>query len=283
MERVELALLKAVAARHAAAVVHRVALVVYRACLTVARAHAARLALVSIEGNVEEAEAAHEAKHRAHGADGVAVGAPVPVSQVAHDQKGYSGNDEGRHRLHPHVGVVERIALIVLGNTCQHVVTPAVQGLEQVAHDAAVAAVRGQKGNEATHTADDGQDEQAKHRVAKHALGWRISVGNLALLLGTEALAEPRYHVLHHAHGAYYGAVDAPEEQRQDDEEQNNAHVQRQERWQELNLGHPAEVLMKRPSEIHEQSMNSNVISTKKMTANVSLILRNISLTIELL
>ena len=258
MQGVELALLKAVAAGHAAAVVHRVVLEVYRARLAVARAHAAALALVGVERHVEEAEAADEAQNRAHGADGVAVGAPVLIGQVAHDEERGHGDEEGRQRLHPHVGVIEGVALVVLGNRCQQVVAPAVQGLQQVARDAAVAAVGSQQGNERAHAADDGKDEHAQHRVAKHALGWRVSVGNLLLLLGTGLLPYPRYHVLHHAHRADHGAVDAAEEKRQHDEEQHNAHVQCQERGQELNLGHPAEVQMQRPGEVHEQQRNQH-------------------------
>ena len=258
VQGVELALLKAVAAGHAAAVVHRVVPEVNGARLAVARAHAAALALVGVERHVEEAEAADEAKDRAHGADGVAIGSSILISQVAHDDKRGQGDEEGRQRLHPHVGVIEGVALVVLGYTCQQVVAPAVQGLQQVARDAAVAAVGSQQSNERAHAADDGKHEHAQHRVAKHALGWRVSVGNLLLLLGTRLLPYPRYHVLHHAHRADHGTVDAAEEKRQNDEEQNNAHVQRQERGQELNLGHPAEVQMQRPGEVHEQQRNQH-------------------------
>ena len=148
MQGVELALLKAVAAAHAAAVVHRVVPEVNGARLAVARAHAAAPALVGIERHVEEAEAADEAKHRTHGADGVAVGTPVLIGQVAHDEERGHGDEEGRQRLHPHVGVIEGVALVVLGYTCQQVVAPAVQGLQQVARDAAVAAVGSQQSNE---------------------------------------------------------------------------------------------------------------------------------------
>lgn len=244
----------AVHAGDAAAVVYPVVLEVDAGGFALAAAQAARVAFLRVDAHPQEREAREEAQHRAHGADGVAIGAPAPPGQDGDDDQRGRGDEKRRQALHPHARLIERIAVGPFGQVGQDVVSPAVERGEEVLRDAPVGTIGGQQGDQRADAGHEGDDEDREHAVAQPALLGRITEAVAALL---RASAQPGDDVLHHAHRADDRTVDTPEDERQDDEEHDDSHIQRQHRRQELYAGHPAEPRVDRPREVEEEQRDA--------------------------
>ena len=83
MQRIKLALVKAIAANHAARVVYRTVLEINGLCLAVFFAHATTLALVLVETHTQQREAREETQCRSHGANRVAIEAAFAQGKEA--------------------------------------------------------------------------------------------------------------------------------------------------------------------------------------------------------
>jgi len=83
-----------VAADHTARGIDGMRLIVDTRGLAVLGTERAVLALLHIEVNLQEREAAEEGEYRAHRTDGVAVGSSVAPSQYSESNERYSGNNE---------------------------------------------------------------------------------------------------------------------------------------------------------------------------------------------
>ena len=141
----ELTALYAVATGHAARVVHGVVLEVYARCLAVLGAQRAVLALALVEVDLQPRELGKDAEHSTYGADGVAVGAPVAPCQQGQYHQHHDGNAQRDAGAQPDVAVVEGVAVVVLGDGCQHVVACLIDGLQQVGGDEPERRVGGQQ------------------------------------------------------------------------------------------------------------------------------------------
>ena len=141
----KLAILDAVAAHHAAGVVDAVVLEVDAGSLAVPGTFRTVAALIQVDVDLQPREAGEEREHRAHGADGVAVGAAVLPSQRDEHQHGEHGDGKHHaHRRHQYVDRVESIAVDALGDGSQAVVAQFPQRLEDARGDAAVSGVGGE-------------------------------------------------------------------------------------------------------------------------------------------
>lgn len=203
--------------------------------LAVPHAAAAVDAFGGVDVRLEDGETAEEAEYGADGADGVAPDASAEQGAGSyHKKRGQCGYDKR-----------ERASVRDAGDAAYH---------------PAVCAVGGYQGDEclyADHHRHDGQDQ---HSVADE-FPFRAE-GEFLCLKSVDAeaelAAEPDYYVLEYPERAYYGAVDAAEDKREEDypadyrevEEggaADGAHLGGVERAdeslggrEELELGHPS-------------------------------------------
>ena len=118
----KLTTLDAVATDHAAQGIYGVRLIVYAGGLTVLRTQRAVLALVHIEMYLQPRELRKDAQRSTYRTDGVAIGTTIAPGEHSQYDQSHDANDEAWQGTHPDVRMVERIAVVVLGNGCQHVV-----------------------------------------------------------------------------------------------------------------------------------------------------------------
>ena len=252
----------AVAAGDAARHVHMLLAHIDATGLAVAFAEAAAVTFLLVKDRAEEREVADVAQHRAHGADGVAIGASASPGQYADDEQRACGNGQRDARPHPHVHRIEHVRVVVLGQGGQSVVGPEPEGLHQVGGDAAVGTVRGQDDGQRIQARYHQYQEQQQHQGAQYASGGRVAVlvGQPGAFVLAEQfpLADPCDDVLHDAHRTDDAAVDAPHEERQYDESHDDGHVQGQYGRQELQFGHPSEVGVGRPREVEEEQRDAH-------------------------
>ena len=113
--------------------------------LTVLRTQRAVLTLLCVEMNLQEREAADEAKDGAYRAYRVTIRASVAPSQYSESNKCYSGNNERYSGANPDVRLVERVAVVMLSDTGQYVVACLPDGLKQIRCNASKGRVGGQE------------------------------------------------------------------------------------------------------------------------------------------
>ena len=167
MQCVELAGAEAVQAIHAAAIIDLVIRHVYTRSLAAFLAELAALALVGVYHRAEHREARQETQCRAHRADRVAVLAPVPPRQHAQHHEGHRRHNQGGQALQPNVAGIESVAVVMLGNLSQQVVTPQPERLQQVADHTPVGTVWRQHCHQHVHAENERQHEHSEYRVAQ--------------------------------------------------------------------------------------------------------------------
>ena len=214
----------------------------------VACAEVAVDAFVGIDDRLQVSIFRQEAQHGTYGADGVAVRASAAPGQYDEYHQRDGGDDEGGQALQPDGSVIECIAVGPLGQVGQQVVSPLVDGGEQVVCDASVRTVGGQQGHKRVYACHQCDDEHAQHAVTQPRQGRRIAVAVLLALL-----REPGNDVLEDAQRADDGTIDASQQQGENHQCQYHSHVERQHGREELNFGHPAEPCVQRPREVKEQ------------------------------
>ena len=239
MERVELAFRQAVHTSHAARIVDAVVLDVDARGLAVLLAFVAVLAAVGVDDGAEQREARHQAQHRSHGADGAAPRATAAKGKEPHHDKRGDGDDERDAALEPHVDLIEGIAAGTLGKAGKYVVEPQADRLQEVGGYAAIGAVRGYEYGYRVESEQHKRDEKHEQRVAQPAVLADVVEAALLDLAGNEVET-----VLHHAQRTHNRAVEAPEEQGDQQDEGHYDEVAGQHCRQELHLGHPAEIVV---------------------------------------
>ena len=248
------ALVHAVHAGHAAAVIDAVVFHVDARSLAAAGAEVALHTLVRVDDGLEPRPAGHEAQHRAHGTDGVAVGASAAPGQHGDDHESDHGDEEGRQTLHPHRGFIESIAVDAFGHVGQQIVSPSVERGEQILRDASVGAVGGEQGRQRADARHERNDEERQHAPAQPTLFRRIAEAVTTLF---RASAQPGNDVLHHAQRTNDRTIYAPEDQGQGDKKHDDSHIQRQHGGQELDACHPAQPGVHRPREVEEEQRDA--------------------------
>ena len=131
----------AIEAHHATAIVDGVVLRVDASGLAIAGTESAGVALAGVDDGLQPREAGEESQHGAHGADGVAIGSSVAPSQHAEDDEGEDGHQKGGAALDPYFGGVEGVAFSLFGKVGEEVVSPQVEGGEEVGNDASPSAI----------------------------------------------------------------------------------------------------------------------------------------------
>ena len=140
-------------------------------------------ALGFVEVNLQQREARDEAQEGADGTDGVAIGATAYPSQNGEDEEGYDSDDERRQAAHPHIHVVEGVAVVLRGDRGEAVVDPFVNRCEEVRGNASKATVGSQQGNERAYAGHEGDDEEDEYRVAQpFNLGRKAVASHLFIL-----------------------------------------------------------------------------------------------------
>lgn len=140
------------------------------------------------------------------------------------------------HQVHP------------FGDAGQQVVAAAVERGEQCSDEASVGAVGGQQNHDGVDVRHQRDDEEDEYAVAEPPFFGRVGV---AVFPG--ALSEGGRSVLQYAQRAEYRTVDAPEEQRGDNERRHRAEVHGQQGGQQLDAGQPAEKGVQAPREVEEE------------------------------
>ena len=235
MDGVLMAFVKAIHAGHAAAVVDPMVGDVDAGGLAILGAELAVDALLGVDDRLEVRELGQEAEHRSHRADRVAISPPAAPCQDRYYNKGKEGDEESGQALEPDRRLVERVVVRPLGQVGQKVIAPLVKRGEQVAGDPSIRAVGREQGDHRTDTRDERHHEHRQHPVAPPRLGRRVGIPVFLFLL-----AQPSHDVLRHAKRTNHGAINPPEDERQYHEAHDDPHVQRQRRWQELDLRQPA-------------------------------------------
>ena len=225
----------------------------YALGLAVKLAGLAVLALFRVNDGTEHGKAGEEAQRSAHGADGVAIGAPTLEGQHNNYHQGNDGYHQGGNAFYPYLLLVEGITACMLRPGGQQVVAPEVNGLQEVLHHASISAVRSQKGHKGAHSGYQSKHKQGPYAVAQPFDFLLVLVRFLALVG-----AQPGNAILENAQRADDGAIYAAEDQRKQHQGHHYAHIQGQESREKLDLGHPAQVAMQRAREIQEQEGDPN-------------------------
>ena len=223
--------------------------------LAVAGTEFASVALRDIEPRLEEREARQRPEQRPDRADRIAPRASVAPGQHEEENEGCGSDDQRCEPLHPDIDRIEGIAVNPFGRPCQQVVAPAPERSQQALDNASVGAVRGDQGPDASEPGRHDDDKEKEYAPAQPRAGGGVAE---AVAMPAPPPGEPRDEVLHDAERTDHRAVDAPEEQRQEEESGNHTDVQGQHGGQELNLRHPAEPRMDRPREVEKQQRDRN-------------------------
>ena len=153
------------------------------------------LALFRIEVNLQERETAEETEERTHWTNGVAISTSVIPCESGQYAPSQNGNDGDQIVIGNFLAdVIERIAVVVFRNTCQHIVACYPHRLQQVSDYASVGGVGGQKLEQRADACHEGDDEQHEYGVAQPLHLFGVGVAVLLLLL-----AQPPEDVLHDA------------------------------------------------------------------------------------
>ena len=236
----------AVAAHHAAAHVHRVALTVDAGALATAGTQAATVAAAGINHWAIQRASGYQAEQRAHGTRRVAPGAAAPPCQHTYDQQRYERYHQRRKALHPHIHAVEGIAVIVLGQAGQGIVAHLVERCHQTSHYPAIGAIGHQQRRRPAEVEHQHQAGKCQACVAQDVPRLAVSV--------LEALpAEPCDGILHHTQGADDRTIDAPQQQGERYDEEQRPHIEGQHSGHELYAGHPSQIGVSRPCEVEQQ------------------------------
>ena len=217
----------------------------------------AALAHVRVDHRTEHREAGEEAQRRAHGADGVAIRATVLPGEDDHHHESDGGHDEGGQAPQPDLLRVEGVTVRPLSDRGEEVVYPEVHRLEQVLDDASPGAVRGQQGHERLYAHDEGDDEERPHSIAQPLHLRAVAVRLAVLVLALAGDVQVRHSVLEDAQRADDGAIDTPEDERQEDEADDDGHIEGHYGRQELDLRHPAQPSVQRSGEVQEQQRDA--------------------------
>ena len=239
LQRPELAGIDAVATDNTAGVIDAVILEIDAGSLARLGTGRTIAAFLHVETNLQEREPREKTEEGADRTDGVAVGAATAPGKDEEKDKGHSCYDECRQTAKPDVGGIKGVAIVVLSDGGEAVVTPFVKGAQQVNYDAAKTAVGSQQGDEGAEAGDERHDEKCKHGIAEPAYLGRIAVVPYLFILSR---AQARKDVLHDAQRADDRTIDAAKNEGEHDEGNYDAHIQCQHSWQELYLCQPAEV-----------------------------------------
>ena len=220
-------------------------------------ARLATLAHVRVDHRPKHGEAGEETQGRADGADGVAPGTSVLPRQDDDYHKGDGGYDERGQAPQPDFLGIESVAVGSFRQGGEQIVDPDINRLEQVLDDAAPRAVRGQQGYERLHARNEGDDEQNPHAVAEPFDFGAVAIRLAILLPAFARYVEMRHAVLKHAQRADDGAIDASENEGQQDKADDDGDIDGQHGRQELDLRHPTEPSMQRPGEVQEQQRDA--------------------------
>ena len=217
----------------------------------VALAFATVLALLGVDVYLEERLLADESEQRSDGTNRVAPSASVLPGQYCDDAQTQQGYHKRTDALEPDVNRIECVTVVMFCNRCQAVVRQLVERSEDGRYDAAISAV----GEDESAQPGNAQSQRGachnQHGVAQHMLCGRVVV--LVLLP-----AQPGDEVLHHAKRTDDGAVDAPRQQREGDDEEQSPDVQSQQRWNELDFGHPSQVGLRSSCEVQQEPGNQH-------------------------
>ena len=245
-----MAVVETVHAGHATTIVDHVVLRVDARCLALAGAHATSVALREVDVRFQQREACQETQDRPHRTDRVAIGAAITPSQHRDYYQADQSHHEGTYTFNIGIHPIESIAVRLLSEIGQEIISCLINRCEQVGGDAAIRTIGGQQGHQGTDTRQTSDHENGQHDIAKDRLRRRVAKTELFLFaLSTH----PRDHILHHAQRTDHRAIDTPQEQGQDHQSHNHAHIQRIKSRPELDLGHPAKPSMDRPREVEEQ------------------------------
>ena len=242
----ELTFPDAVTTNHAAAIIHTMRLIVDTGGLAVLRAHRAVLALILIEADLQPREAGEETQDGTDGTDGIAVGTPTSPGQHQKHHQRHGGNDKHRQRLHPDIHGVEGVTVSLLCEIGQQVIAQHPDRLQEHRGNAAIGTIWRQQLEERTDTRQGSHHEHHQHGIAQPAHLLRVTV----LVLFPTQLCQD---VLKHAQRTDDGTIDAPEDERQQQECHDDHDVQRHYGRQELDLGQPAQPGVQRPRKVEEE------------------------------
>ena len=242
--------LKAVEARHAAAVIHLMLLAVDAGSLALARAQAAAVAFVFVNIDAQQREAREHSQHRADRANRIAPGPAAAPREYENQHEGERSCDEGRKALEPDFRRIERVAVKAFRQQGKHVVSEAIERREEVAHYPSESAVRGKQAGERGGACDHRDDKQGEQAIAQPVFGRRIGQ---AVFLPFAAGAQAVDKVLHHSERTDYRAIYPAEYQGEDDQDCDGDEVEREHRRQQLDFGHPSQPGVQHSGEIAQQ------------------------------
>ena len=119
-----LAIVNTIHASHTAGIVNLMVLIVYARSLAALGAKRTVAAFVGIYNRFEKSMARKNAKHRAHGTNGVAISTTVAPRKNHHHNQSYSGKNKSGKRTEPYFALVESITSRTFRNVCEQIVTP---------------------------------------------------------------------------------------------------------------------------------------------------------------
>ena len=251
VQSVEVALAETVSANHAARVIDFHIFEVDARSLAVAGTFAALAAFVGIEAHFKKREAGEKSEDCADGADGVAISATAVEGEGENYHENGDCDYERGQRAHPNVDGVEGVTFVMFGNGGEQVVAGFVGGFENVGHDDAKTAVRLKQSHERARAEEESGDKHEEEAVAQPFPFGREGV---AVLFS----AKTRHNVLHDAQRTNHRAIDAAENERQDDKDGYNGEIQGKQGRQELDFGGPAEPEVQDTRNVEEKERDSH-------------------------